>query len=259
MAPAATTKANIGVNLDSRATTPVAAYSVADPTSYNSSTALTVYDTQGNAHTLSLYFRKSAANTWDIYAANDGASLNASAAVGTLTFGANGTLPANTQVNLSIPMANGAGTPLAFPLTFPATEMTQFGVNFGVNKVTQDGYTTGKLAGYTIGQDGVVQGRYDNGQTRAQGQIVLSTFVNPQGLTAMGDNMYAETSDSGPPLTAQPGAGSLGVLQSGALEEANVDLTQELVKMISAQRVYQANAQTVKTEDQVMQVLVNLR
>lgn len=259
IAPRATTDARVAINLDSRENVPAAAFSIADPTSYNSSTAMTVYDSQGNAHTLTLYFRKSAANTWDVYGAADGAVLNGAAALGTMNFGGNGLLPGNVTMNVSIPLANGAATPLAFPITFPVSDMTQFGVNFSVSQLQQDGFTTGRLAGFAIGSDGVILGRYTNGQTRAQGQIVLANFINPQGLVALGGNEWAETSESGQPLVATPGSGNLGTLQSGALEEANVDLTEELVKMITAQRVYQANAQTIRTQDQVMQTIVNLR
>jgi len=259
IAPRATTDARVAINLDSRENVPAAAFSIADPTSYNSSTAMTVYDSQGNAHTLTLYFRKSAANTWDVYGAADGAVLNGAAPLGTMNFGGNGLLAGNVTMNVSIPLANGAATPLAFPVTFPVSDMTQFGVNFSVSQLQQDGFTTGRLAGFAIGSDGVILGRYTNGQTRAQGQIVLANFINPQGLVALGGNEWAETSESGQPLVATPGSGNLGTLQSGALEEANVDLTEELVKMITAQRVYQANAQTIRTQDQVMQTIVNLR
>jgi flagellar hook protein FlgE len=259
IAPRATTDARVAINLDSRENVPAAAFSIADPTSYNSSTAMTVYDSQGNAHTLTLYFRKSAANTWDVYGAADGAVLNGAAPLGTMNFGGNGLLAGNVTMNVSIPLTNGAATPLAFPVTFPVSDMTQFGVNFSVSQLQQDGFTTGRLAGFAIGSDGVILGRYTNGQTRAQGQIVLANFINPQGLVALGGNEWAETSESGQPLVATPGSGNLGTLQSGALEEANVDLTEELVKMITAQRVYQANAQTIRTQDQVMQTIVNLR
>ncbi len=259
IAPRATTDARVAINLDSRENVPTAAFSIADPTSYNSSTAMTVYDSQGNAHTLTLYFRKSAANTWDVYGAADGAVLNGGTALGTMNFGGNGLLAGNVTMNVSIPLANGAATPLAFPVTFPVSDMTQFGVNFSVSQLQQDGFTTGRLAGFAIGSDGVILGRYTNGQTRAQGQIVLANFINPQGLVALGGNEWAETSESGQPLVSTPGSGNLGTLQSGALEEANVDLTEELVKMITAQRVYQANAQTIRTQDQVMQTIVNLR
>lgn len=259
IAPSPTSQATVALNLDSREAVPVAAFSLTDPASYNSSTAMTVYDSQGNSHTLSLYFRKTAANAWSVFGAANGAVLNAGAAIGTMTFNANGTLPANVNMNVSIPLTNGAATPLVFPVTFPASDMTQFGVNFAVSQLSQNGFTTGRLAGFAVGNDGVILGRYTNGQTRAQGQVVLANFTNPQGLVALGNNQWAETSESGQPVVAQPGSGSLGTMQSGALEEANVDLTEELVKMITAQRVYQANAQTIKTQDQVLQTLVNLR
>ena len=259
ISPQATADARVGLNLDSRETVPAAAFAINDPSSYNSSTAMTVYDSQGNSHTLTLYFRKSAANTWSVYGAGDGAQLNGGAALGTLNFGANGLLPANATINVSMPLTNGATSPLAFPLTFPTSDMTQFGVNFAVSQLSQDGFTTGRVAGFAIGEDGVILGRYTNGQTRAQGQIVLANFVNAQGLAALGNNQWAETSESGQPLVAAPGSGSLGTLQAGALEEANVDLTEELVNMITAQRVYQANAQTIRTQDQVLQTIVNLR
>jgi flagellar hook protein FlgE len=263
ISPQATAAANIGLNLDSRETVPAAAFALNDPASYNSSTAMTVYDSQGNSHTFTMYFRKTAANTWAVYGAGNGTQLagdgGAGTPLGTLNFDANGLLPANASMNVSIPLANGAATPLAFPVTFPVSDMTQFGVNFAVSKLSQDGFTTGRVAGFSVGEDGIILGRYTNGQTRAQGQIVLANFINAQGLASLGNNQWAETSESGQPLVSSPGSGSLGVLQAGALEEANVDLTEELVNMITAQRVYQANAQTIRTQDQVLQTIVNLR
>lgn len=259
ISPQATTAARVGLNLDSRETVPVSAFSMTDPATYNSSTAMTVYDTQGNAHTMTMYFRKTAANAWDVYGASDGAMLNGGAALGSLAFNSSGSLAATTTMNVSIPVTNGAATPLTFPLSFPLSDMTQFGVNFAVSGLSQDGFTTGRLAGFAIGDDGVILGRYTNGQTRAQGQIVLANFTNAQGLVAMGGNQWAESSESGQALVASPGSGTLGTLQAGALEEANVDMTEELVKMITAQRVYQANAQTIRTQDQVLQTIVNLR
>ncbi len=111
----------------------------------------------------------------------------------------------------------------------------------------------------TIGSDGTVLSRYTNGQTLAQGRVVLVNFTNPQGLQSLGGNQWAETAESGVPMSGSPGAGSLGMIQSGALEQSNVDLTAELVNMITAQRLYQANAQTIRTQDQIMQTIVNLR
>jgi len=259
IAPKATANASLSLNLDSRSTVPAAAFNVTDPTSYNSSTALTVYDSQGNSHTLSLYFRTTAANTWSVYAAADGTVLNANAAIGALNFNSSGAMAANVTLNPSIPLTNGAATPLTFALLFPATSTSQYGASFAVSANSQDGYTTGQLSGFSIGSDGIVQGRYSNGQTRDQAQIALANFINPQGLVALGGNQWAESSSSGQPLIGSPSTGANGALQSGALESSNVDITTELVNMITAQRVYQANAETIKTEDQVQQTLMNLR
>ena len=134
-----------------------------------------------------------------------------------------------------------------------------FGAPFGVNKLTQDGYTTGQLTGINIEQDGTIVAHYSNGREKAAGQVVLATFANPQGLQPVGGNSWIASYASGDPVIGAPGQGNIGALQSGALEESNVDLTAELVNMIVAQRSYQANAQTIKTEDQLMQTLVNLR
>jgi len=128
-----------------------------------------------------------------------------------------------------------------------------------VNAITQDGYTSGRLTGFAIDDKGVIQARYSNGQNKPQGQVVLANFTNPQGLQPLGNTLYAETAASGQPLVGAPGTGSLGVVQSSATEDSTVDLTAELVAMITAQRVYQANAQTIKTQDAVLQTLVNLR
>ena len=144
-------------------------------------------------------------------------------------------------------------------MTFNFTGATQYGSDFGVTALSQDGFTSGKLAGFNIADDGVMRGRYTNGQTRNLGQVVLATFVNAQGLNPMGAGQYAETPGSGLPITGTPGSGTLGSLKAAALEEGNVDLTQALVDLITAQRNYQANAQTIKTNDAVMQTLINLR
>jgi flagellar hook protein FlgE len=259
IAPKGTSNASLSLNLDSRSTTPTAAFNLADPTSYNSSTALTVYDSQGNSHTLSMYFRTTAANTWSVYAAADGSILNTGNPIGNLSFNSSGTMTADVTMNPAIPLTNGAATPLTFALLFPAASTSQYGASFAVSSNSQNGYTTGQLSGFSIGADGIVQGRYSNGQTRDQGQIALANFINPQGLVALGGNQWAESSASGQPLVGAPSTGSNGALQSGALESSNVDITTELVDMITAQRVYQANAETIKTQDQVQQTLMNLR
>jgi flagellar hook protein FlgE len=136
---------------------------------------------------------------------------------------------------------------------------TQFGSNFSISTLTQDGFTSGRLAGFNTGPDGTILGRYSNGQSKKLGQVALVNFANPNGLQSLGGNAWAESATSGQPLSGVPGTSSLGVLQSSAVEDSNTDLTAELVNMITAQRFYQANAQTIKTQDQVLQTLVNLR
>ena len=259
IAPQVTSNASLSLNLDARSTVPPAAFNVTDSSTYNSSTALTVYDSQGNSHSLSLYFATTAPNTWSVYASADNAVLNAGNAIGTLNFGTSGTMTSDVTMNPSIALTNGATTPLTFALLFPAASTSQYGASFSVSANSQDGYTTGQLAGFSIGTDGVIQGRYSNGQTRDQGQIALANFINPQGLVALSGNQWAESSTSGQPLIGAASTGSNGALQAGALESSNVDITTELVNMITAQRVYQANAETIKTEDQVQQTLMNLR
>jgi flagellar hook protein FlgE len=258
LTPTATSTATLGVNLDSTDTAPTATFATTDSTSYNASTALTVYDSEGNSHNLTSYFVKTANNTYDVYSADDGTLLNGGAAVGTLNFGSGGTLSANQTMNLSLPFANGAGTPQPIALTFPAATTTQYGVAFAVNQNAQNGFTTGQLSGYSISPDGTLQGNYSNGQSRDMGQIVLANFADQQGLTALGNNQYGQTAASGQPQIGAPSSGSFGNLQSGALEQSNVDLTTQLVAMIQAQNVYQANSQTIKTENTIMQTLVNL-
>ena len=234
---------------------------------YNSSTSTSVYDSQGNSHVMTLYFSKDAAvNTWNVHGVVDGGINNAGAV---LTFSQ---LVFNTAGQLTAPVGppigQGASVPVAWnaalgvaaqSLTLNFNGTTQFGSPFGVNALTQDGYAAGRLAGFNVGIDGMVLGRYTNGQTNTMGQVALANFANPQGLQALGDNQWSESPSSGQALVGIPGTSSLGALQSGAVEDSNVDLTAELVNMITAQRAYQANAQTIKTQDSIMQTIVNLR
>ncbi len=181
------------------------------------------------------------------------------ASIGTLTFDSFGQLAASTTLSASLTIypATGAVTPLAIDIGYDGT--TQFGSNFGVNELSQDGFASGRLSGFNVGSDGIIIGRYTNGRSATLGQVALANFRNPNGLQPLGNNVWAASSASGPELVGAPGSSSLGVLQSSAVEDSNTDLTAELVNMITAQRVYQANAQTIKTQDQVLQTLVNLR
>lgn len=253
-----TTDANIGLNLDARDGVISTAFDATDPTTYNKATSMSVYDSLGNPHSFNTYYVKTAANVWSVYGAMDGTALPSS--LGQLTFKTDGTLDTTATslpFSISVPLTNGATT--TFDYTLDYSGATQFGSQFAVNTLQQDGYSSGQITGYAIGGDGIIQGRYSNGQTRTLGQFQLVSFPNPTGLQPLGNNAWAETAASGQPVPGTPGAGNLGVVQSGAVEESNVDLTQELVDMITAQRVYQANAQTIKTQDAVMNTLVNLR
>lgn len=255
--PDATTKTVVTANLDSReAPLPAAGFDPTNPNTFHSATSMAVYDSLGNSHTLSMYFVKTAVNAWSVFGSNDGVAIGAGA-MGTLAFTTTGAKVAAAPFNVSTAVTTGAVTPLNF--TLDLADATQFGSAFGVNELTQDGFTSGRLAGFSVGGDGLILGKYTNGQVIAQGQIVLANFTNPQGLQPMGGNQWGETPLSGTPLVGLPNTGSLGVMQASALEDSNTDLTGELVAMITAQRTYQANAQTIKTQDSVLQTLVNLR
>ncbi|HZE91431.1 MAG TPA: flagellar hook protein FlgE [Rhizobacter sp.] len=271
--PAATTKISMEMNLDSRAATTLPAttpqVNFSDATTYNNATSLTVYDAKGQDVALTYYFQKAATDTWNVYVTANGTSVSVDGAgnplpLTTIDFPSNGgapTAPVGT-VNLDVPAstnAAGADTLAITGIQLDLAGATQFGAGFGVTNLTQDGYAPGQLSGLSIEKEGIVMASYSNGQSKPAGQIELSTFRNTQGLKPMGGNLWSRTFDSGDPIVGTPGQGNLGVLQSGALEESNIDLTAELVNMMTAQRVYQANAQTIKTEDQVLQTLVNLR
>lgn len=227
---------------------------------YTASTAQTVYDSLGNPHTMSLYYVKtSQPKVWQMYTTLDGDPTAVNGPT-TLMFDASGKLdtPApGTKLKMNFELATGAESPFLYELDLTGT--TQYGVAFGTNQLIQDGYTSGRLSGLSISADGTVQGRYSNGKSRNMGQIVLANFNNLNGLQSLGNNQWAETAESGSPIPGSPGTANLGVLSSGQVEESTVDMTQELVNMITAQRAYQANAQSIKTQDQIMQTLVNLR
>lgn len=361
MKPVATTKVDTSLNLDSRETIPTNfPFNANDATTYNKQVPVSVYDTLGNEHTMSMYYVKTGSGTWDVYAGADGTEITnvnvakagasdptamaardawtaatkaspqdpaavaqalsdyaaaVSAAVGTaagtagataatvtaiqtaatdagstvgytpdevdkdvaaavsvpsipigtLKFDSNGALSAALMSPQTLPLAvsfpvypaTGAKETLSIKVGFNGS--TQYGADTSEKLTTQDGYTAGHLQRFSAAADGTLLGQYSNGQTKPLGQIVLANFTNSGGLEPIGNNSWVETSASGTPLLGTAGTGSFGVLQASATESSNVDLTAELVNMITAQRVYQANAQTIKTQDSVLQTLVNLR
>ena len=287
--PQVTSEAILDLNLDSQQSTIAGNIDPTNTDSYNHSTSFTVYDEAGNAHGMVLYFQKSGLNTWNVAGYVNGnlvdlspAAANAAVApvagipqpstanhVMSLTFDTDGSLlqingAAAASQSLTIPGSTAAVDALgtgADDLVFAAdfTGFTQYGSAFGVSFISQDGYGSGRIAGVSVDREGVIQGRYTNGQTRNLGQVILHSFLNPQGLQPIGNNQWFETAESGQATYGSPGSGVLGYVQSGSIEESNVDMTAELVNLIVAQRMYQANAQTIRAQDQILQTLVNLR
>jgi flagellar hook protein FlgE len=270
--PNPTTRAEMEVNLDSRLATTLPAVAplidFANASTYNNATSLTVYDAKGQDVAMSFYFQKAANDQWNVFATSNGTTVGgtpaAPAPITTITFQSNGSGPItpNAPVSINVPAsinAVGAQTEPITGLLLDLSGATQFGSSYGVTDLRQDGYTAGLLTTIAVEPNGVITARYSNGQSKPSGQIEIANFRNPQGLQPLGDNAWARTFSSGDPVIGVPGDGNLGVLQAGALEESNIDLTGELVSMITAQRIYQANAQTIKTQDQVLQTLVNLR
>lgn len=289
MTPAATQVVTAQFNLDARGAVPAATpFNAADSTTYNYSNSVTIFDSLGNTHELSAFFVKTATSKWDVYATADGKPLATGGAfapaaaippappvpgsggtpIGSLAFDGSGKLvvaaavpPAPATVDTlkftGLQFTNGSA-PLTIDMKMAGT--TQFGADNQVRKMVPDGYASGQLTTLSIAQDGTLSGKYSNQQTKLLGQIVLSSFASPNGLQNKGDNVWAETPASGAPLTGTPGSGkTLGSLLGGAVEGSNVDLTAELINLIIAQRTYQANTQTVKTQDQVVQALINMR
>ena len=263
------TKITASLNLDARADIPTGNVQTATtaatllPALETYGTSLSVYDAQGVDTPVSLYFTRTQStppaaptyNSWNVYSSVAGGIPESR---GTVTFNANGEVATSTLTPVAVPDSLHAGG--TFPVSIDMSNITQFGSNFGVTKLTQDGQTSGKLTEVTVDGKGIIQGKYSNGKTVAAGQLQLATFTNVQGLEAVGGNNWIKTTASGDPSSlGAPGSGNLGSLRAGALEESNVDLTAELVNMMTAQRAYQANAQTIKTQDQVMSTLVNLR
>ena len=262
------------LNLDSRSSVPtVSPFDSTNSSTYTYSTAMTVYDTLGVDHTMTLFFGKTATTgVWDVHATIDGKKASA-ISLGTLTFDTSGTLTTTMPVPLphgdptATPptgwaVTSGADSPLGinqpnWNLDFTGT--TSYGGASAANSLTQGGYAQGTLTGYSVSKDGMVKGNYSNGQSKTLGQVVLTTFPDPNGLMNLGNNQWQATATSGDGVDGAPGSGARGALQSSAIEDSNVDLTAELVDMITLQRNYQANSQSIKTQDQIMQTLVNLR
>jgi flagellar hook protein FlgE len=257
-APNATTSAQIVANLPASAATPVdATFSPTDSNSYTNTTSMTTYDSLGAAHTATMYFIKGAtANAWTTQLYVDGNAVGTQQA---LTYSNSGALTAPAAGLVTFPAYTPATGAAAMNMTFDFSKTTQYGGSFGVTAVTQDGFTTGKLTGVSIDQSGVVQARFTNGRSVNLGQLAMANFANTQGLQQLGDATWAQTNASGQAVNGVAGNSGFGTVQSGSLEESNVDSTAALVDMIRAQRNFQANAQMIQTDDQITQTIIGIR
>jgi flagellar hook protein FlgE len=296
--PKATTAIDMSITLDSRSVTPTAEFNPADPTTYNWSNSSTVFDSLGNSHTVTSYFVKTAdlddtGNAlWQLRTYLDGTApennMLGAAVEGTLgSTGSTSTADPDAAAVDPITVAFDSSGRIAYVNTppdvgetanfeyqtnffkIPNAEDLQFTFNLAgstqvsttpsTNSLTQDGLPIGNLTGVDIDKNGIVFARYSNGASIPMGEVAVARFQNPQGLTKRGDTQWAESVDSGSPINGVAGTSAFGTIKSGALESANVDLAQQLVTLIIAQQAYQANAQTISTENQLTQTILNLR
>lgn len=256
--PQATDFIEFGVNLPANATPPpIAVFDPANASTFNHSTSVTVYDSLGATYNATVYFvRDAAPNTWDTYFYVDG---NPVGGVNQLQYSPFGSLTAPATGTVVLPPwvpPNGAA-PIDLEANFSLS--TQFGSQFGVNTLNQNGFAAGRLSDIDVDANGVIFARFTNGRSEPLGQVALSNFNNTQGLRQVGNTSWSETFASGDSVRGAAGTASFGLIQSGALEASNVDLTEQLVNMITAQRNFQANAQMISTADQVTQTIINIR
>jgi len=258
MAPQATTEITTVANFDSnspiirRSGAGAKAFDPGDPSTYSNRQTSTVYDSLGNSHELAQYFTK-VGGQWELRYTLDGQQAGAVQSLSFDTSGRLTTTPTKLDVNLGTP--SGAA-PLTVSIDYAGT--TSFAKSFGA-KFTTNGYAAGEYLGMSIAKDGTLLANYSNGESKASAILALADFNNVQGLQPVGGNAWVETSESGQPVMGQPGSNGLATIKGQAVEESNVDMSQELVNMIIAQRTYQANAQTIKTQDQVLQTLITMR
>ncbi len=283
--PKATENVEIGLNLDQTSEVPPVAFSVDNPKSYNFTTGSSIYDSQGSTHVVNYYFRKSNDNQWDLYVQsadtgemvgeldasgdplpykirfkNDGTIESIKNSDGSQTYVDNLADPAvqePIQFTISDTALGSSVDPIDLKLDL--TSMTQYDAASGVNRVKADGYSSGRMVSLDIDKNGIIFGRYTNGQSKAMGQVALANFSNTEGLRPVGDSAWAESYASGAPAVGAPGSASLGFIQASALESSNVDVTEELVDMIGAQRAFQANAQIISVADELTQTVINMR
>ena len=283
VAPKASETLSETLNLNSSDTVPTETpFDASDTDTYNYTFNTDIYDTQGNAHSLTQYFVKSDTNEWTMYVTVDGVNPGDPTSTepysADLTFNSAGALTASTSSDLTVDalgkltltnwvpaaedstgaMASNGAAAATDGVVIDMAKTTQYNTTSAVTAKSQDGYATGNLSSLSIDSEGNMFGTYSNGQSKVIGQVALANFANVQGLTPVGDTGWKESYASGVPVVGAPSTGTLGTLTAGALEDSNVDLTEELVNLIKAQSNYQANAKTISTESTVMQTIIQM-
>lgn len=251
----ATESIDFTANLDARAEVPATSpFDPKDNTSYNNSYTTQVYDSLGREHTMNQYFVKTGENEWEVhYYMDDKPVTNGGVdQVQKLTFNSQGILT-NPSGSVALTADIAGADSITIDMSYNGT--SQYGSDFSVSKNKGDGYASGERTGQAIDEDGSVYATFSNGERLLQGQLVLANFTNPNGLQSQDGTTWAQTASSGAPLTGTPGSGLLGSIVSGALESSNVDLTSELVGLMTAQRNYQANTKVISTNDSMMSAL----
>ncbi len=259
VAPEASSAVDLSANLDSRAEPPaVGVFDAADPESYTFSTSTTLYDSQGRDYLSSFYFRKDDANDneWNVWVDGGDGTTPVEGDARTITFNTDGSFDSiddGSPYQFQFPGADPSDIDIDF------SALTQYGSAFDVKDLSQDGFAAGQFSSLGVEGDGRIVAQFTNGRSQTLGQVALARFPNEQKLRQVGDTSWVETFESGAALAAAPGSSGVGTLEGGALEQSNVNLTEQLVKMITAQRNYQANSQMISTQDQITQEILNIR
>lgn len=287
--PQATGKVDLGINLPAGVTPlDITNFDPKTSNTYTASTSVNIYDSLGDTHIAAVYFVRDsqATNQWAMFTYIDGEKVNLDDGTGapidhaTFSFGSDGALDASTLVPTEfktlrlgvdagvdasgnpIPLDGWSGGPdpdQTFIIDIANNSPTQYASPFTVNSLKQDGFAIGRLTGLDVSDTGIVRASYTNGQTVPVGKIALARFPNPQGLAQIGNTSWAETTGSGEALSGEAGTSSFGSIRSGALELSNVDLTTELVGLITAQRNFQANAKSIETANTITNAIINIR
>src|SRR6202040_2000335 len=256
-APLATTSGTVILNLPANSAVPtVTPFNPTNSQTYSQSTSTSVYDSLGNQYPATFYFTQTATpNQWNVNMTVNGTQVGGAQ---TLTFSSTGavTAPVGGALSFNGFTPPGGANPMNMSFNFGAT--TQYGSQFGVTSIVQNGYATGQLSTVAIDTAGGVSAVYTNGRSTQLGQLAMANFPNPQGLKSLGDTNWSETFTSGTVVSGVAGSAGFGTIQSGALEASNVDLTTQLVDMITAQRAFQANAQVITTANQESQTIINI-